>query len=173
MMGSFLKPFYFWLQRYFSKPPSLVIFNLFYHADQLRFPPRQPYEFWLGSLCRTVRSGVNQSSGFVKGAGRAWRARPSPAKPSSAQPSSHRRRPLGASQKLRVKSSLVSSVIFVAPANTPKRTELGLWGLLCQEFVFGSSAVKDWKTAQLPMAKVKEMCWVQQLPTCSDILFYL
>lgn len=52
MMGSFLKPFYFWLQRYFRKPSSLAIFKLFYHADGLRFPPRQPRSFgwalWAG-----------------------------------------------------------------------------------------------------------------------------
>lgn len=83
MMGSFLKPFYFWLQRYFSKPSSLVILKLFCHADRLKFPPRQPYEFWLGSLHRTVRSGVNQSRGSVKRAAKARRAQPGPARPSS------------------------------------------------------------------------------------------
>lgn len=85
-----------------------------------------------------LRSRVNESRGFIKGAQRAQRAQlhtgeatrcpqPGPGVAVLCRGSGHK-----ASQKLRVNSSLVSSVIFVAPANTSKCTELGLWGFFAR-----------------------------------------
>lgn len=79
--------------------------------------------------------------------------------------SSHR-----ASQKLRANSSLVSSVVSVAPANSPRCTELGFFFFFFLPGIwFWTFCSKDWKTVQpsSPMASVKEMCWVQRLPPSS------
>lgn len=115
MMGSFLKPFYFWLQRYFRKPSSLANFKLFYHADGLRFPPRQPRSFgwalWAGL------SGLEWiNPGSLQGAQRSPRLVPAQA---GAPRAGRAALPRKASQKLRARSSLVSSVSFAAPANSP------------------------------------------------------